>query len=80
MAAQVEEKSKHSGGIKSRGFGGNPDNGKSHRANAARKKLQHLKNVRARASLYSEMQGERGGGARAKEWHTRLDSLSQGTA
>lgn len=79
----VEEDGKKRGGIKSRGFGGNPNNGESHRRNAAKKKAQHLKNVAIRSALYSEFQGEKGWIANsgpAKEWHSRLDAISNGTA
>jgi hypothetical protein len=44
----------------------------------ARKRDQHIKNVAARAALYSEYDGEISH-TRLSDWHTRLNALSQGT-
>lgn len=76
----IEETGKGRVGIKARGFGGNPNNGQSHRANASRKKIQHMKNVRTRSELYQSMQGERANAGHGRQWHEALKALSQGTA
>jgi len=44
----------------------------------AKKRDQHLRNVAARAALYSENDGEIPH-TRINEWHTRLNALSKGT-
>jgi hypothetical protein len=77
MFDDADKKRAARGGIKHRSFTASGTNGASHRANAAKKKAQHLKNMAIRAALYQEMGGERG---HQKDWHARLDALSQGTA
>lgn len=70
-------------GIKNNAFNIASGNGKSHRASAARKRVQHLRNRKARADLYREFQGEKGwmfSSPDCREWHQRLDGLSAGSA
>jgi hypothetical protein len=50
----------------------------SARRNRERKKINHLRNQRVRADLYSELQGERAN--KDPRWHSVLDALSRGTA
>lgn len=77
MFDNADKKRSVRGGIKHRSFTSSGTNGASHRANAVKKKAQHLKNMATRAALYQEMGGERG---HFKSWHSALDALSQGTA
>ena len=50
----------------------------SARRNKERKKLNHLRNQKVRADLYSELQGERAN--KDPKWHSVLYALSNGTA
>jgi hypothetical protein len=79
----VSHKPKHRGGIKSFTFTASGTNGTSHRAHAAQKHRRYLENRRIRSQLYSQMRGERGwlrSSPECREWHQRLDSLSNGVS
>ena len=68
-------KVKPRGGIKNFTFNASGTNGSSHRANASKKKAQYLKNRAARSDLYASRST-----CHEKEWHSRLNALSNGTA
>jgi len=76
-------KQKQKGGIKHFTFNASGTNGASHRANADRRRRQHIKNRETRAELYRSFQGEKGWmrtSPDCKNWHESLDALSHGTA
>ena len=78
-----DQTKKKKAGIKHPSFTSSGNNGQSHRANAVKKKRQHLENMKRRSEHYASMQGEKGwraGSTDCMNWHSVLNAISKGTA